>query len=199
MARGRRDRHEEHEAGLTRRCIATGRTGPREELIRFVAGPDGVLVPDLAARLPGRGAWVTSERAALAKAVDKSLFSRALEAKVTIPEGLVDTTENLLIKRSVDALALARKAGRAVCGFERCREALQGGDVTVLISAIDAAEGGKGKLRGIDDGAMQVSALSSEELGLAFGRDAVIHAALMSGGVSVRALVDLKRVDVFRA
>ena len=38
-----------------RRCIATGKSGPRRSLLRFVVDPDGEVVPDVADRLPGRG------------------------------------------------------------------------------------------------------------------------------------------------
>lgn len=199
MSRGRRDRSEERADGLSRRCIATGQTSDRAALIRFVAGPDGSLVPDLAEKLPGRGAWVAAEREAVEKAVKKGLFSRALQAEAKVDAELPVTLAEMLRKRAIDAVSLARKAGKAVCGFERCREALYSGNVALLLSATDGAEGGISKLRGIDDGVEQVSALSSEEIGLAFGRDTVIHAALMSGGVTSRAIREVERLGSYRA
>ena len=54
-----------------RRCIVTGEVQPRAGLIRFVASPEGEVVPDLAEKLPGRGFWVLAERAALDKAAGK--------------------------------------------------------------------------------------------------------------------------------
>ena len=70
-----------------RRCIVTGEVQPKAGLIRFVAGPDGQVVPDLAEKLPGRGIWVTADRAAIAKAAAKGLFSRGARARVGAPDG----------------------------------------------------------------------------------------------------------------
>jgi len=42
-------------AGTQRLCVATGAVKPVAEMIRFVVSPDGVAVPDLKHRLPGRG------------------------------------------------------------------------------------------------------------------------------------------------
>ena len=45
-----------------RMCIVTRETLPADEMIRFVAGPDGSVVPDLKRTLPGRGCSVKAER-----------------------------------------------------------------------------------------------------------------------------------------
>ncbi len=56
---------------------------PTSRLIRFVAGPDGVVVPDVAAKLPGRGlVGGVIQSYAIATAVEKKLFSRAAKAQV---------------------------------------------------------------------------------------------------------------------
>ena len=68
--------------GPLRTCIATGEVGAPERMIRFVVGPQGDVVPDLARRLPGRGMWVRAERAAVERAVAKNLFARAARASV---------------------------------------------------------------------------------------------------------------------
>ena len=68
-----------------RTCIVSRQAGSAHELIRFVAAPDGQVVPDLRHKLPGRGCWVTATRAALQTAVKRKLFSRALRADVTAP------------------------------------------------------------------------------------------------------------------
>ena len=99
-----------------RRCIATGETGPKAGLIRFVVGPDDRIVPDLAGKLPGRGIWVSAERGALEKASSKGLFARAAKAQVSVPEGLVESIEGLLVRRIQERVAMARKAGQAVAG-----------------------------------------------------------------------------------
>jgi len=167
-------------------------------MIRFVLGPDGAVVPDLAEKLPGRGVWVTATRAALDKAVEKRLFSRGLKTKVEAPEDLSDRVADLLTRRLTDSVGLARKAGAAVCGYERVRETLMGGRrVALLFAASDGAEGGKSKLRGLADDAKICAVLGSVELGLAFGRETVIHAALLEGGVTKRVLREAARLEGF--
>jgi predicted RNA-binding protein YlxR (DUF448 family) len=118
MPRGGRDKTLEREDGTDRRCVATGEAQPRAGLIRFVADPSGVLTPDLAEKLPGRGVWVTSTFEALEKAVAKGMFSRGLKRKVDVPEDMLDRLGVLLTRRLIDSVALARKAGKAVCGLD---------------------------------------------------------------------------------
>ena len=114
MARGGRTKARE---APERRCLVTGETGPKAGLIRFVIGPDDVVVPDVLGKLPGRGLYVTADRAALQAAVKKRAFARGARRAVTVPEGLVDTVEAALARRVIDLVSMARKAGNAVCGF----------------------------------------------------------------------------------
>ena len=58
-------------------CIVTREVKDEAELIRFVRSPDGVAVPDLARKLPGRGVWVSLDRKMLAEAVaQEAVFAR---------------------------------------------------------------------------------------------------------------------------
>ena len=194
MTRGGRDKTREVPE---RRCIATGAVQPRGGLIRFVLGPDGVIVPDLAGKLPGRGIWVAADPAALTLAVKKKLFARAARAQVTVPEGLVDLVERLLAQRLIESVSLARKAGQALAGFEKVRDFLASGRAAVLIQAADGSERGKSKLRRPDNAA-HVTCLSAQELGLAFGREHVIHAAVAAGGLARRVVEDAARLAPMR-
>lgn len=176
-----------------RRCIVTREAQPRLGLIRFVVGPDGQLVPDLAEKLPGRGFWVSSERAVLQEAIDKRLFAKAARQDVTIPDGFVDLIEKGLTDRVVHLISLARKAGGAVCGFEKVKSWLSDERAKILLQASDGSERGKGKLW-TPDGGRWFGHLTSSELGLAFGRESVIHGALSSGGLSKRVVDDAQRL-----
>ncbi|MEM7497903.1 MAG: RNA-binding protein [Pseudomonadota bacterium] len=196
MARGGRAKERE---APERRCIATGRSGPTAPLIRFVLSPDGErVVPDLAAKLPGRGAWLTADRALAEKAEAKRLFSRAFRRAVALPEGLPYLLENLLARRLIETVALARKAGQAVTGFEKVRARLPAGNV-VLLTACNAAAEGRRKLLKLAPEAPEIAVLSDSELGLAFGREFAIHAALDAGGMADRALHEAGRLGGFRA
>ncbi|WP_424975942.1 RNA-binding protein [Dinoroseobacter sp. S124A] len=192
MTRG--GRKKDRAAETARKCIATGDILPTAELIRFVTGPDGTVVPDLAGKLPGRGMWVKAERAALSRAVTKNLFPRAAKAPVKTPDDLVAQVEDQLQARVVSLLALARKAGQAICGFEKVRGSLDTGMAVVLLQAADGSERGKSKLRAPDGPASYIGWLSARELGLAFGRDSVIHGALTAGGLTMRVVEEATRL-----
>ena len=180
-----------------RKCIATGELCPKAELIRFVVGPEGVIVPDVAGKLPGRGIWVRPERAALEQAVKKNLFSRAAKEPVTVPADLVEQVEALIAKRLVDLIALARKSGLAVAGFEKVKDRLARGDVKVLLQSSDGSDRGKTKLW-TPEGARYVGWLTTEELGRAFGRETVVHAAIGAGGLAPRVVEEAARLKALR-
>lgn len=192
--------------GPERRCIATGESGETDRLIRFVLDPDGRLTPDLAARLPGRGVWLKSERALVEKAVKKRLFARGFRQPVEAPADLAGRLETLLVARLVEALGIARKAGLAVTGFEKVRARLKKGRAGALLAASDGADDGRRKLTSVifaiekaGGGAVPLlDVLRSEELGLAFGRDSVIHAVLEQGGATDRVVREARRLDGFR-
>lgn len=181
-----------------RRCIATGESQPKAGLIRFVIGPDATVVPDVAGRLPGRGIYVTASRAALDRAATRGLFARAARAPVTVPDGLADTVEAALLRRLVDTIALARKAGQAVCGFEKVKDWLTKGDAVVLVQASDGSERGKGKLHPPDGPETLIGCLTAGELGLSFARERAIHAALAAGGLAERAVEEAARLAGIR-
>ena len=122
-----------------RRCLVTRESGPRDGLVRFVTDPDGRVVPDVDERLPGRGLWVTADRECIAEAVAKRLFARAARQSVTVDAGLVDRVQDQLLRRCVEGLALARRAGLAVVGQAKVRAALESGVAGVLVEAVDAA------------------------------------------------------------
>jgi uncharacterized protein len=181
-----------------RRCIVAREARPRHGLVRFVVGPEGAVVPDLAERLPGRGIWVASDRASLALAVKKNLFARAAKAAVRVEPGLVDAVEAGLARRVVDLIALARKAGEAVAGREKVREALVSGRAALLVQAADGSPREKAELRPPEGDNSLVEWLFAHELGLAFGRDRVIHAAVIGGGLADRVRDESLRLSGFR-
>jgi len=177
-----------------RRCIVTRDSSPKSGLIRFVVGPDGVLHPDIAGKLPGRGLWVTADRAALDTAVRKNLFQRAARQAVAVPDALVQNVDALLARRIVGLLSLARKSGHAITGFEKVKDAAVSGSVALLLQASDGSTAQKAKIRPPKGENTLISCLSGQELGLAFGRENVIHAALAAGGLSRRIVEDAARL-----
>ena len=195
MSRGGRDK--DREAPSERRCIVTGDVQPKRGLIRFVLDPEGVVVPDLAEKLPGRGVWVSADRAAIDKAAAKGLFSRGFKTPVKTPEGLSDLVEAGMARRVVDLVSLARKAGRAVAGFEKVKSWLAAGQAKVLLQASDGSDRGKGKLW-TPEGGRWFGCLTAAEMGLSFGRDHVIHGALAPGGLTNSVIEDASRLTGLR-
>jgi len=181
-----------------RRCIATGDSKPKSEMLRFVVGPERMIVPDIAAKLPGRGIWVSADRAALDKAVGKKLFARAAKQSVELPPELVTLTETLLIQYVVNLISLARKGGLAITGFEKVKEAVTEGSVAVLLQAVDGSAAQKGKIRPPNGTNALISCLYGRELGLAFGRENVIHAALGAGGLTQRIVEEASKLARLR-
>ena len=180
-----------------RRCIATGESQPKSGLIRFVVGPDNMIVPDLLEKLPGRGIWVSADPAALEKAVEKNLFSRGAKQKVTLPNDLIAQVEAGLARRVVDLVSLARKSGRAVAGYEKVKSWLAEGRAKVLLQAADGSERGKTKLW-TPEGGRYFGCLTAQELGLAFGRQSVIHGALAAGGLERRVVEEASKLRGLR-
>jgi uncharacterized protein len=168
-------------------------------LLRFVVGPQGELVPDIAARLPGRGLWLTPRRDIVERALAKRLFARAARRPVTMSDGLADRIEALLVQRCIEAIGLARRAGLAVAGFERVAGAAQVGRVALLLAAVDGAAGGPRKIRAMLPEVSLVRALTAAEIGTAFGREHVVNAALGLGPLCGRLLSDAEKIVGFRA
>ena len=180
-----------------RRCLATGEVQPKAGLIRFVVGPDDQVVPDVLEKLPGRGMWVSADRTALEKAVAKGLFARGARRSVKVPDGMVAEIEAQLTRRLIELVSLARKAGKAVAGFEKVKDWLAKGEAKVLLQAHDGSERGKSKLW-TPEGGRFVGVLSADELGLAFGRESVIHGALATGGLSNRVVETAAKLAAVR-
>lgn len=180
-----------------RRCVVTGEVQPKAGLVRFVLSPEGIVFPDLAAKLPGRGIWVTANRDLIAKAAAKGLFARGAKAPAQVPDGLVDLVEAGLAKRVVELLSLERKAGYAVCGFEKVKDWLADGKARVLLQASDGSDRGKGKLW-TPEGGRWFGCLTANELGIAFGRDSVVHAALAAGGLTKRVVEEAAKLNGLR-
>src|SRR3954471_10001182 len=105
-------------------CGLTRKVKPIDELIRFVAAPDGTIVPDLKRRLPGRGVWVTATHAAVDEAAKRNVFARSLKREVRAARDLGAELERQLEGAALNALGIAHKSGRVAIGFGRTETAL---------------------------------------------------------------------------
>lgn len=190
------------EASRERRDIVSGSVMDEDQLIRFVAGPDGVVTPDLARKLPGRGIWVAADRVSVETAAKKGLFSRAAKTKLIAPATLADTVETLMLRRLLDGLGLARRGGHLISGFEKVMSSIRGGKAAWLVEASDGAADGRRKLlsacRTSPSPPRLIGVFSSEELGLALGGENVIHTAFLAGRGSSHWTLDAQKLSSFR-
>jgi uncharacterized protein len=185
--------------GTERFCVVLREVRPTDEMVRFVAGPDGTVVPDVKRKLPGRGVWVTATREAVAEAVKRGALQRGLKASVKVAADLPDLVDRLIERAALDAMAMAYKAGRIVAGFERVESAIAAGGLGALIHAADAAPDGVRKLDGRAAGQFPViSTFTSFQLDLALGRPHVIHAALLSGREGETLLARWRTLERYR-
>lgn len=189
-------------ASRERRDIVSGEVRDEARLIRFVAGPDGAVVPDLARKLPGRGLWVAADRDSVETAARKNLFARAAKAKLTAPADLADQVERLLRGRLLAGLGLARKAGDLTFGYEKVMAAVASGKAAWLVEASDGAEEGRRKLMAAARRAPSQPRLlvlfDSAELSLALGGENVIHTAFLAGRGAERWTTEVERLAGFR-
>jgi len=190
-----------------RRCVVTRRELAPDDLIRFVADPSGTIVPDITRKLPGRGVWVSRERATVEKAVKTNAFAKGLKRQVNVPADLPDRIECLFVDRLLNALSLANKAGLVVTGAEKVEKLLDGGRAAVLLHGADGSAEGRRKLsakfaaiqRDKDKPAPIVDWLTIEQLSLAMGRSNVVHAGLIQGGATKRFLSQAERLRRYRS
>jgi len=195
--------------GTERLCALTREVKPVEDLIRFVAGPDGAIVPDLKRRLPGRGVWVTATRKSIDEAAKRNVFARSLKREARAASGLGSEVERQLESAALDALAIAHKAGRVAIGFGRAETALAG--VPPVLAILNAADGAPDGARKIVAAAAKrqtaenageipvISAFTSAQLDLALGRSNVVHAALLAGPASNGFLARCQSLERFRS
>ena len=182
-----------------RMCIVTREVRGEAELIRFVRGPDGAVVPDLNRKLPGRGVWVSLNKAKVAEAVKRRAFARGLgdaEAGIDLP-GQVG---GLLRKAALSYISLAKKAGEAVAGAAKVEEMVASGRARLVIHAREAAQNGRQKIDNLSGpGVETLGFFTSNELDLAFGRANVIHAAVAKGGLAEKLLQAARRAEAYDA
>jgi len=183
-----------------RRDLVSHEVMDESRLIRFVAGPDGQVVPDLGRKLPGRGLWVEASRASIETAVKKNGFTRAAKTKLTAPADLADVVERLLVRRCLDQLGLARREGVLISGFEKSAANLRAGKVAWVVEAADGSADGRGKILALarHQTAKVCGAFTVDDLSLALGLENAIHAVLLAGGRADRWAIEVERLAGFR-
>ena len=184
---------DEPETGPLRRCAVTRERLDKERMIRFVVGPERVIVPDLAARLPGRGIWLSARGDVVETARTRGAFAKAARGPVTVPSDLLSGLQAALVRRVGEQLGLARRAGQAVAGFSKAREWLETGRAAVVVQAADGSPEERARFLGGWTGTV-VTPLTSAMLGAVFGRDHVVHVAVAAGRLAERIATESGRL-----
>jgi predicted RNA-binding protein YlxR (DUF448 family) len=180
--------------------VLSGRHDARDELLRLAISPDGLVLPDVLARAPGRGAWLGVSREALEKAIAngklKGAMARAFKgAPLTIPADLGERIEQALHRALTDRLGIELRAGNMLLGTEKIAAGCRSGVVTFLAHASDAGSDGPNKLaQAWRVGEMAegtglkgtILPLDRAALSVALGRDNVVHLALTDAAAAER-------------
>jgi predicted RNA-binding protein YlxR (DUF448 family) len=190
----RNEPEDEPETGPLRRCIVTRATHKRETMLRFVVGPDNILVPDLTAKLPGRGIWLSARGDVLETARTKGAFARAARSKVAIPADLTASLHAGLSRRIGELLGLTRRAGQAVCGFQKAREWLQANRAGLIVQASDGSVDERAKLISGHHEVRVIAPLPADVLGAVFGRDHAVHVAVLPGRLATAIEIETERL-----
>ncbi|MBX3581719.1 MAG: RNA-binding protein [Rhizobiaceae bacterium] len=189
-----------------RTCIVTRRPAGPDDLIRFVVGPDGAVVPDLKKSLPGRGCWVTADRGHVDKAARKGLFARALKTELSVPADLGGMVDHVLAKAALGSIGLARKAGVVALGATKVEASVRNGSALFVLHAAEASEDGIRKIAQARRAVVHLGGpeirryklFSEQELGLALGGTNVIHAAVLAGDAGKSAEKRMVALDRYR-
>lgn len=190
-----------------RRDIASGNKLELWQMIRMAFGPDGLIVPDFSCKLPGRGAWVASDRASVELAIKNKAFARSAKTKVSVPGDLPDQLETGLANRVLGLLGMAKRAGEIETGFDKVRGAAQTGLLAYRFEARDGSDDGRSKIRVNaksagkeleEQPAPVVGCFSSEELGAVFGREHLVHVGVRKGRLAKAMRKELTRLVGFR-
>ncbi len=197
-----------HKGAATERlCVVERAVKPVDDLIRFVVGPDGAVVPDVKRNLPGRGLWVTATRDAVETAGRRKLFAKGFKREIKTGADLVEVTDRLLEWAALDSLSIAGKAGTVATGFTKVEAALNRAPPLAVLHASEGSEDGLRKVKALlrrnaDSESPEIPvirAFSGAQLDLALGRSNVIHAALLAGPASQGFLTRCLRMMRFRS
>jgi hypothetical protein len=210
---------EEPETGPMRRCVVTRERLPKEQMFRFVVGPDRTLIPDLAGKLPGRGIWLSASRDVIEGAHGTSpkgkfpvgvsngakgrelvrAVARAARGPVQVPPNLPGVLETALIRRIGDLVGLARRAGQAIAGFEKARDWMRSHPVGLVLQASDGSEPERARFRSaVPDAVPVLAPLTGAELGRVMGHETVVHVALVPGRLAGSIAVEAGRLAGLR-
>ena len=163
----------------TRKCLVTGVSIKKRDLMRFVINPENTLIADIDQKLPGRGYWIKAERQIILKAINKKILFKAIKDDICINHNVLDQIESQIKKKIINYISLSRKAGMAIFGFDKIKASLSNNNIGLLIQALDGSDREKKRMRNQSIPKIIDNCLTKLDLGKAFGRENVIHCAVL--------------------
>ena len=156
-----------------RTCLGCKESKNKEDLVRLVKSPDGIVVIDYKRTLPGRGAYVCPIESCIREAFSKKQISRVFKvSQIEGVEEFLGRLRKLALDRISSLLSLARKAGKVVDGREAVEKGMEKGTIKLLIFAEDLSPLSLKDMKDIclKRGVMYYTYLSKDEMGGLIGK-----------------------------
>lgn len=189
-----------------RRCVALGEVRDPKDMVRFVKGPDNMVVPDIAGKLPGRGVWVSANLELLQKAIKSKAFARGFKSQIKMPDDLEGQVEAGLKRSVLGLLSMAKKSANIAMGYDQVIGMAREGVLGLRVEARDGAADGRGKIRTLSRAIARelelsdpttIGCFTAYELGDCFGRDKMVHAGIKRGKLCKRLRLEAERLSGF--
>ena len=184
------------EQDVKRKCIVSGELKDKKDLLRFVSW-QGHLVPDFRKKLEGKGIYVTNSKQKLQTASAKGLFRRAAKRQLEEEGQIVEIVESLMLKRGLEFLNLAKKAGSLVIGLDKVLEKLKQDKVEFIVEANDAGDDGRKKIAGLKKNIPVFEFYNTDELDKALDKVNTVHAAFLKGNMANAAHAEFDKIKTF--
>ena len=178
-----------------RKCLVTGENCERKDLIRFVIDPKNRLIADIDQTLPGRGYWVKIDRQIIVKALQENIFLKTIKKKISIDMNLILSIEDQIKQKIIQHISMSRKAGKVIFGFEKIKSTLLTNTIKLLIQAKDGSEKEKKRILTKSIPLIIDNCLTGYELGKPFGRERVIHCAVLESGFCEKIIFFANRLN----
>lgn len=166
-----------------RTCIGCREVFPKDEVVRVVAAPQGVVI-DYREKLPGRAAYLCPRTVCISKALGKNTLSRALRIREvrTDPPEFRNRMCAAMIERIVSLIGTATRAGKTAAGYSAVRDALDKTAVELLLFARDLSDGTREKIGSPALNYGETTLFTKDELGSMFGREMVGVVGILDRG-----------------
>jgi predicted RNA-binding protein YlxR (DUF448 family) len=179
-----------------RTCIGCRGVFQKEEVVRLVAAPGGIVV-DYREKLPGRAVYVCPRRQCIEKALTRDSLSRGLRTPVKPPalDDFIGRLTECIMAKIRSLMAMSAKAGELAAGYSAVQDALEKNRAALLVFAKDLSDGTHEKLERVRSGTLRVTTLfTREEMGLILNRELVGVVAILNKGFADAVWRESKRL-----